>query len=121
MCPHSNHTASAAALASSEEQEASQQGLCLEKAREENDELYEKAASADQAISQSDSENEDRMLSKIVNMKKNFFGSYTSTTSKEANQTKRRRQQEDADAVRDGVATEEQAVRFHVTRSCARL
>ena len=44
---------------------------------------------ADQAISQSDSENEDRMLSKIVNMKKKFSGSYTSTTSKEANQTKR--------------------------------
>jgi hypothetical protein len=44
-------TASVAALASSKEQEASQQGL-LEKAREENDELYEKATSADQAIAQ---------------------------------------------------------------------
>ena len=46
MCTHSNHTASVAALALSKEQEASQQGL-LEKAREEHDELYEKAAGAD--------------------------------------------------------------------------
>ena len=46
MSTHSNHTASVAALALSKEQEASQQGL-LENAREENNELYEKAAGAD--------------------------------------------------------------------------
>jgi hypothetical protein len=53
-------------------------------------------------------------------MKKKFLGSYTSTTSKEANQTKRRREQGDANAVRDGVASEEQAARFNVRRSLAR-
>jgi hypothetical protein len=52
----------------------------------------------------SDSKNEDRLLSKIVNMKKKFFGEYTSTTSKEANKTKPQREQADAKAVRDGVA-----------------
>ena len=65
----------------------------------------------------SDSENEDRILSKIVNMKKKFFGDYESTTSTEANQTKRRREREDADAVRNGVASDEQAARFNVRRS----
>ena len=67
----------------------------------------------------SDSENEDRILSKIVNMKKKFFGDYESTTSTEANQTKRRREREDADAVRNGVASDEQAARFDVRRSLA--
>ena len=67
----------------------------------------------------SDSENEDRILSKIVNMKKKFFGDYESTTSTEANQTKRRREQDDANAVRNGVASEEQAARFDVRKSLA--
>ncbi len=69
----------------------------------------------------SDEANESRLLSKIVNMKKKFkFVPANTTTSQAANQVKRDRQKADAEAVRAGNATAEQATRFGVTRALQR-
>ncbi len=69
-----------------------------------------------------DAVNEDNILTKKVNLKKKYFfelahGAPESKTTPADNQVKRKRERDDAAAVRDGTASAEQSTRFGVTRA----